>query len=89
MGKLGPAEPTADDLHTNLKDLDRQAEFEGEHRHRARPGHVLRDVRLQASGGSGAKEWRVVHLHTQDIRFLSGVSVWRGTDYGFWFERTD
>jgi hypothetical protein len=52
------------------------------------PAHILRNVVLRSERGSGDVNWKAIYLHTWDINFLSGVSVWNGTEFGMSFRRT-
>ena len=49
--------------------------------------HVLSDFTLDRSGGGDSIHWSRLHLHTWDISYMSGVSLWAGTEYGMSFRR--
>lgn len=49
--------------------------------------HVLSDFTLDRSGGGGSIYWSRLHLHTWDVSYMSGVSVWDNTEYGMSFRR--
>lgn len=73
-----------------LRDLDRNVEFRG--RHRANPAgpqfaHILRDVRLRRTTQGEGKVFELLLLHTWNDDYISGVTVWRGREFGATFER--
>ncbi len=49
--------------------------------------HIMSDFQLDRVGGNGSVYWRRLFLHTWDISYLSGVSVWNNTEYGMSFQR--
>jgi hypothetical protein len=49
--------------------------------------HIMSDFQLNRLGGNGSVYWSRLFLHTWDISYLSGVSVWNNTEYGMSFTR--
>jgi hypothetical protein len=49
--------------------------------------HIMSDFQLDSVGGNGSVYWSRLFLHTWDIAYLSGVSVWNNTEYGMSFRR--
>jgi hypothetical protein len=49
--------------------------------------HVLSDFTLDRSGGGGSIYWSRLYLHTWDISYMSGVSLWADTEYGMSYRR--
>ena len=49
--------------------------------------HIVSDFQLDRVGGSGSVYWSRLFLHTWNISYLSGVSVWNNTEFGISFTR--
>lgn len=49
--------------------------------------HVFSNITLQQVNGNGSVYWSKLYLHTWDIAYMSGVSVWNGIEYGMSFKR--
>lgn len=52
------------------------------------PAHIVHDITLRSESGGENVVWRALYLHTWDIRYLSGVSVWGGKEFGMSFTKT-
>lgn len=67
-------------------------EFRGSHVQRRVPNgreHILTDVTLKpVNEGNEDKFFSRLHLHTWDTRYLSGVTIWHGIEFGALFERS-
>lgn len=73
-----------------LEDLDRDVTFRDMHHQRSRPPdgeHVLTDVQLNEMSGTREKTYRKLLLHTWNIEYLTGISVWQGREFGASFQR--
>jgi hypothetical protein len=49
--------------------------------------HSMSNFQLNRVGGNGSLFWSKLLLHTWDISYLSGVSVWNNTEFGMSFKR--
>ena len=74
-------------FHITFTDLDRDVTARGLHQERGSEEHVLTDIELEWQGQSGTKNMKSLHLHTWNTDYLSGISLWRGREFGMLFER--
>ena len=75
-------------LTLKFVDIDRNQEYSA-NIHLApqeNTSHVLRDITLHASDGSGNIQWSRLHLHTWNTKYLSGVSIWNGQEFGMSYQ---
>jgi len=74
-------------LTVTFTELDRQETYKGVATlPEAAITHILSDFHLDSVTGNRVY-WRRLFLHTWDISYLSGVSVWNNTEYGMSFRR--
>lgn len=73
-------------FHLSFTDLDRNEVYTGSHVEMGQHGHILTNITLNKSGG-GSVTWSSLYLHTWNIAFLSGVSVWNNISFGMSFNR--
>lgn len=74
-------------FHIVFTDTSRNETYAGTHEERRNLGHVLTDIELNRQGGSGNITWSKLYLHTWDISYLSGVSLWNGSEFGMSYQR--
>ena len=75
-------------FHLRFTDLDRNEVYVGSHVETGQHGHILTNITLNKFGGGGSVTWSRLYLHTWNIAFLSGVSVWNNISFGMSFSRT-
>lgn len=72
-----------------LEDLDRSSKYRASHVTHSKKKHVFRDLELKGFQGTrGSKRIKLLMLHTWNTDFLCGHDIWRGTEFGFSFERS-
>lgn len=49
--------------------------------------HIMSDFQLDNMEGHGSVYWSRLLLHTWNISYLSGVSIWNNTEFGMSFTR--
>lgn len=77
-------------LTIEFTDLDRHETYKGEwaSQEGSPPTHILANIMLNQVGGNGQIQWSKLYLHTWNIAYMSGVSVWNNTEFGMSFTRT-
>jgi hypothetical protein len=79
-------------LRITFTDLDRNETYMGEwvvpEGSPVPVTHILANLTLNRVGGSGQIYWSKLYLHTWNISYMSGVSVWNNTEFGMSFART-
>jgi hypothetical protein len=76
-------------LTITFTDLDRRETYAGQwSTPEGSPAtHILANLTLNQVGGNGQVQWAKLYLHTWNISFISGVSVWNNTEFGMSFTR--
>ncbi|MBN1323470.1 MAG: M12 family metallopeptidase [Methanotrichaceae archaeon] len=80
-------EPSNPKFQLKFTELERNEVYVGTCTSSSGPKHVLSNITLQKQGGQGSVSWRSLYLHTWNINYLSGVSLWSGKEYGMSFRR--
>jgi hypothetical protein len=66
-------------------EVERNQVFVGTHQESGAQQHILTNITL--TGGGGTVTWHELLLHTWDITYLSGTSVWNGIDFPMFWRR--
>ena len=74
-------------LHLEFTDLDRGETYVGLVNVAAPSDHVLSNIKLSQLHGGKSVSWSRLLVHTWNVRFLSGESVWNGREFGMSFTR--
>jgi hypothetical protein len=74
-------------FHIVFTDLDRNVTYVGDHQESGAIGHIMQGIQLLRQGGHGSISWSRLHLHTWNIDYLSGISIWNNTEFGMLFTR--
>ncbi len=69
-------------------DIDRNETYEGVVNQNNISAHIISAIDLTLRGGGNMIHWSKLLLHTWDISYMSGISVWNNTEYGMSFTRT-
>ena len=74
--------------HCHITLIDGTAKFRADRvRHDVKPG-IFRDVTLKGIDGTvDTKEVKLLQIHTWNDDWISGFSMWHGTESGFAFQR--
>ena len=74
-------------LHLTFTDVDRGETYAGLVTVAAASDHILSGIDLAQSSGGKTVSWSRLLIHTWNVRFLSGESVWNGREFGMSFTR--
>jgi hypothetical protein len=74
-----------DRLHLAFTDIDRGETYTGLVNVGNPHDHTLSNIKLSRSGSTVS--WSRLLIHTWNVRFLSGESVWNGKEFGMSFTR--
>lgn len=75
--------------HLTFTELERDQVYVGTHVHKGKHDHILTDIVLKQRGGNDKVTWTRLHLHTWNIAYLSGVSIWNHIEFGMSFTRVE
>jgi hypothetical protein len=81
------------DVTIVFEEVDRDSRYDNDAKdrlHTEKPGatpHILHEIELQPAAGDEKVLLKRLYLHTWNVDYLSGVSEWNGTEYGFSFKR--
>lgn len=74
-------------LHLEFTDVDRGETYVGLVNVAGPSEHTLSGIKLSQSHGGKTVSWSRLLVHTWNVRFLSGESVWNGREFGMSFTR--
>jgi hypothetical protein len=78
---------TTDRLHFEFTDVDRNETYVGLVNVGTPSDHVLTNISLAEKQGGKTVFWSRLFVHTWNVLFLSGESVWNGHEFGMSFTR--
>ena len=74
-------------LHLEFTDVDRGETYVGLVNVAGPSEHILSGIKLSQPHGGKTVSWSRLLVHTWNVRFLSGESVWNGREFGMSFTR--
>lgn len=74
-------------LHLEFTDVDRGETYVGLVTVGTPGDHMLSGIKLSQKQGSKTVSWSRLLIHTWNVRFLCGESVWNGREFGMSFTR--